>query len=108
MMKSPNQICIACGGLVFNGADLCSDCAVAAGPRARATTDEQLATDLRRRVGVSSMDSMPATYTATLVDGGRTFRVMEHGDNNEDESTTAERAVIRVVAQALAARKAGG
>jgi phosphoribosylamine-glycine ligase len=54
------------------------------------------------------MDSMPATYTATLVDGGRTFRVMEHGDNNEDESTTAERAVNRVVSQALAARKAGG
>lgn len=73
----------------------------------------QLAGDLRRRVGVCTFDSWPATYMATLQDEGRIFRASadgpgpDHiGDHYEAERAVINRIVDDVVAQALAARKA--
>lgn len=60
--------------------------------------------DLRRRVVHVSLDCMPAYYTATLVDQGSTFTA----SGQDDRPGTAERLEDDVVAQALAARKAGG
>ncbi len=37
--------------------------------------------DLRRRVNITSLDSMPAHYTATLDDEGNTFRASAVGDD---------------------------
>lgn len=85
-------------------------------PRGMSRIDyEQLVRDLRERVGVVSLDSLPAGYAATLRDQERTFRASAMGpgldyagDYGEAEQAIINGIIVDVVVQALAARKAGG
>lgn len=73
-------------------------------PRGMSRIDyEQLVRDLRARVGVVSLDCMPAHLTATLRDEGRIFTA-----EAEDRPGALTMIVTIVIDQALAARKADG